>query len=60
MYVPTAEMNIGDSARLFADEGEYERRMSNRAVMSGEGKCFVKLKALRRRVTMNLTTVPRE
>jgi hypothetical protein len=34
MYDPTAEMNVGDSARLFANEGEYERRSRNRVVMS--------------------------
>lgn len=34
MYVPMAEMNVGDSARLFADEGEYERRTRNRVVVS--------------------------
>ena len=36
-------MNVGESARLFANTGEYERRTRNKVVMSGEGKCFVKL-----------------
>jgi len=54
-----AEMNTGESARLFADEGEYERRMRNRAVMSEEGGCFVKPEVMRER-TMKLTTVPGE
>ena len=37
------EMNTGESASLFADEGEYERRTRNRVVISEEGKRFVKL-----------------
>jgi hypothetical protein len=39
MYVPTAEMNVGDNARLAADEGVYERRTRNKVVMSDEGTC---------------------
>ena len=53
------EMNVGESARLFADEGEYERRTRKRAVMSEESKCFVKLEVVCER-TVKLTTVSGE
>jgi len=54
-----AEMNTGESARLFADEGEYERRTRNRAVMSEEGGYFVKPEVVCER-TVKLTMVPGE
>lgn len=60
IYVPTAEMNVGDSARLSADEGEYERRTRNRAVMSKEGKRVVKLEIMYKRRFTTLTVVFRE
>ena len=52
-------MNFGESARLFADKGEYERRTRNNAVMSGEVRCFVKLKEACDRVA-KLTAVSGE
>ena len=48
-----AEMNIGESARLFADEGEYESSTRNNAVMSDEGKCVVKLEVIYERAASN-------
>lgn len=53
-------MNVGDSARLFAAEGEYERSTRNRVVMSGKGKCVVRLEEVYRRAAAKLTMVPGE
>ena len=55
-----AEMNAGDSARSFADDGEYESSTMNRAVISGESKRVVKLEGIYERVAVKLTTVPGE
>ena len=50
-------MNVGDSARLFADEGEYERRTRNKEVMSEEGKHTVEPEVVHRRIVITLTAV---
>ena len=50
-------MNVDDSARLFADEGEYERRTRNREVMSEEGRRAVKPETVHKRIAIVLTAV---
>lgn len=50
-------MNAGESARLFADEGEYERRTSNRQVVSEGGKRAVNLEVVHKMVATIRTTV---
>ena len=52
-------MNLGESARLFAYKGEYERRTRNKVVMSGEVRCFVKLEEACKRA-VKLTAVSGE